>query len=751
MPILINNKQFTDEWGNVTSFYKSNAGDKVTVKFDITANIYADSVGNPFIFNPLLNEVQTSGTAFEQEGFRFGDLVQCVIYNSDGSAVVTSWAAFITYIDGTVLRLDAMPSIPDVTLQEIFQIRTTAIRDSLQLNINHIPNGATDGDLSLIDAEQTALKFDSLTLQTIGTTLNGVAVGKQSGQYVYSATLKRNADGADDETIYELTIVFANSGLYDETWFQSADCLKLFCRMLFSRFANEPFEQTQLIYNDNANTGRFNEPHNVGVFNATLVQGVDEIDYSTPTVLTIKVDGAITDLGIGGSYIPTNDDYYKSKPLPQQNYGYLLPTTELAVGTFNSQVNPDNGAGWSINVTSVTTLGTVTTIVATFTPNSQFTAFVEALEEEDRLFYLWVKCGNLNLLAFADQLTKQPPVGGDLVFTEKEEFIVHGDNDLTIAPVVLMDVIDTEDDVAFLGKFLMDKNGNYTALRCRIEAFNDVTLDDFTLFETVFNFGSVQVDGSGVYLFNESLQVIPQLPSTSNKRNATLTRVSSIDTPTQFGVQIYYPMLSDWRYWFQQLNANAFFYPNQNKNWQGYSQVGDWQVRMEFDLIKDGLNYTYAKEITIRDYNADDDINSSIEYIRVSDNTVVSGLIFGELMRIKSTHDNLAGTWSNKAWGMITIEPKEQSPRYISSTVVEYDGNIGNPLYPITGNTATLTITGSVATIECYLDTTKLSGTDFSIGAKIFDGEAREGGNKVTSPDNIQKLTSPDNANKTMA
>jgi hypothetical protein len=66
---------------------------------------------------------------------------------------------------------------------------------------------------------------------------------------------------------------------------------------------------------------------------------------------------------------------------------------------------------------------------------------------------------------------------------------------------------------------------------------------------------------------------------------------------------------------------------------------------------------------------------------------------------------------------MITIEPTESAPRWISSTAIDYDGNLLNPLTPITGLTATLTFPSpEVAQIECFFDPNKIN---LSNGAKF--------------------------------
>lgn len=754
MPILITNKEFLDEWGNSTSFYRSNAGDRITMRLGLKSVIYLSSGANPFILDPQQYLITSGGASFEAEGFRVGDTVEARITNALGT-FIAGWSTTCNYVDGNVMGLVSIPTWYDTTQQQIiYFVVVGRNRQSIECALNHIDNLVPANDFSLIDGEATRFTFTSIDTIPVGNTQNAIIVGNQSGQYLESASLTRLPDPAISDTAYVLNVVFVNSGIYDESWFDSSNCLKVFLRMLWSSFEGEPFDRTQVTYSDTANTGWFNEAHNSDQINAVLVQGVTEIDYTVNTSFQIIVDGLITELGIGASYIPLLDSSYKNRPLNQGTYGMLLPTSNLSVTTYTSQQNPDTTASYEIQVTAINTIGVSTTVIdAVFIPTPDFTTMMESKEDGDRTFYLWVKCGNLNLLAFHDQLTTTPPEGGELIMEVSKPFIDHADNTNDGSGINLTSRFDTEDDLAYYGSFLMDKNGDYSTFKVRIEAYNTVTDEDFTLKENTFSFAGTQISNTGVYLIDQTLSINPQLPTTSNKRDAILKLEPSIDTLTQFGVSIYYPILLDWRYWLQQLNADTDFYPNQNKNWQQYSSTGNWTLRMELELIKDGLSYTHSDPIVIFDYDNDAQVLSTIQYIRESDSLVVTALIDNEIMRIKSTHKNLLGSWSPDTWGMLTCEPKEGQPRFISSTVIDFDNDISNPLYPISGETkAFLTLSLDTATIECLCDTSKLNGTNFSIGAKIKDdGTPLPPLYKTMAPDDMIKTMAPDDVFKTLA
>jgi hypothetical protein len=243
-------------------------------------------------------------------------------------------------------------------------------------------------------------------------------------------------------------------------------------------------------------------------------------------------------------------------------------------------------------------------------------------------------------------------------------------------------------------------------------------LSDFTLQQVVFDFSSIPFSNDGRYLLNQSLNVVLSLPGTSLKRACILKLEPTMDTAEEYGVSIYFPVLLRWEYWLPQLNADVDFVPNQNKNWQQYNALGDWLLRMELELIEDGLARQYHKQITDSVYNADDNITTTIELIRETTGQIVNIMIDGEQMRVRSTHTLISGDWEQaETWGMITIEPYESAPRQICSTVVPYDPSQANPLAPISGLFAELTFPApNIAVIECFLNPNVIN---LQNGAKI--------------------------------
>ena len=723
MPILINSTTFTDNFGNTLPFYKGNAGDKFSINFNISSIIRMTSVGNPLTIDTSLNQVLSPSVSWIKEGFRVGDPVLITIHNSGGSPAFQFYSE-ITYVDDTMCDFTDMGVWYDITAGQFISIvalkvGTTNIkaRGELEATFNHIKNSVPTGASSLIDAEVSRIMFPDTQLMAVGASINGLLVGNQSGQFIESATLTRNAQQADSFFNHTLTIEFINSGIYDEAWFFSNECLKVFNKLAWAVVSGEPFAKTEQTYNYNANTGFFNEPNNSSVLDASLVTGVPELDYAFPTTFDIVVDGSLTDMGIGSAYKSIDDTYYRNKLLPQQRLTMIIPSSDVTLSPYSSFLNGD-GAGYDLEVNSIGSVGSVHTINITMTPNAQFATFMAGRDEGDRLFYLWIKCGNLNLLGFEGQLTTSPPIGGALDMIQDYGYLDHSENVTDTFGNASGFVADIEDDIAYIGRFMLDKNQVYESFTARLEAYDTVTEEDFTLQQISFNFSSVQFSNDGRYLLNETQNTVSGLQSTNVKRNAILVLDPTLDTATQYGVKIYVPWLLNWRYWIPKQGVSVDFYPNQNDNWQQYSGFDNWIVRTELQLMKEGLAYVHSNDVIINDYDAEDNIDSEIKIFLQPTNNEVTAVPADSMLIVQSTHANLLGNWdTTKVWGELTVEQFENSPRTNSSTVVPFDNNSSSPLSPITGNLIELTYpTPDVAKMRYTFDSSKI---DLSGGVKF--------------------------------
>jgi hypothetical protein len=721
MPIQIINKQYTDVFGNNLGYYQSNAGDKTTLKLTIHSSILLSSQSSPFQLNLSVYpyEITSPSSSWIEEGFRLGDTVQVRVYDPFSATPINTYTSTIMYIDDNVIGLSQMLGWYDITQQQYVVIQTVGRdRDTLELLGNQVLNNTAGSEFSLIDGEVTRLRFTGINSISVGTTLTGVQTGNRSGQFEVDATLKRIADPGGSERAYELTYKFINSGAYDSNWFFTSNCLKQYLKLEWASLANEPYGKTIKVFNDAANTGWFNEAHNTSVIDATLVQGIDYLDYQFTTTGQFVIDSASTDYGFGAAYISIDTAYYKNRPFNQSEITMVIPSSEFTVGVpISSELN-EFGAGYTLEITNITTVGTLHTVDFEFIPNAAFNTFFDSLELGNRNFYVWAKWGTVNLLLFSGELETTPPIGGPLT-PVRVDFFDHSEQ---LTEAVNNDVNNRgniEDDFGFSGIFRLDEGVQYESMTARIEAYNTVTEESFTLNQVFFDFTSVPFNGTQ-HLLNLTIPVQSQLPSTSVKRDASLFLLPSANITGEYGINLYFPFLYRWEYWLPQNNADADFYPNdQTKNWYPYGNTGDWTVRLYVQLIKDGLAYIYDNNVVIYNYDNDPEIDQEIELYRVSTGQNVQVVIDGEQHRVVATHTLTDGTgWDQLGtWGMITVEPTESSPRYIVSTVVPYDYNPSNPLSPISGLLVNIDYPlPNVAVMECYFDPTIM---DLSNGVKF--------------------------------
>jgi hypothetical protein len=743
MPIQIETQSFEDIFGNVLPYYQANPGDISTAIFRVRSAIRLSSVNNPLTYDPVLQQITSSTISWLEEGFRVGDWVLFVRYNSQGSGLGQAWTQ-INYVDDFVCDLDFfaasfMPNIQNGESLVFLAVEgngsfTARSRDNLDTLINQVLNTSSGAPQSLIDGEVTRAVFPGVAALLPGGTVAGQLVGNQSGNYLASAVIERDPDGADGFLRHSITFQFSQSGAYNEAWFDSGTCLKAFLRLEWASIGGEPYERAVETFDFDANTGFYDQAHNSSIANSVLVQGITELDYCQPKTFDLIVDGPTSEIGIGAQYISTDPSYYKNRIFPQQNISMLTSTFEAVPGVTNSQIN-EFGAQYSVEINSINSIGSVTTVNITFTPNAQFASFIEGRDIDDRLFYLWIKCGNINHAAYETQLLCEPVTSGPLVMVQDFGYLDHSENVTTIAGNQTGFIADTEDDIGYLGTFLLTKGETFDNFIVKIEAFNTGNNQDFTLQQVVFSFAGVQISNDGRYLLNESATSVTTLPTTSEKREFLLVLEPTLDTPTEYGVKIYAPWLLDWRYWIEKTDANVDFFPTQNQNWEQYDDPADWVIRTELQLVKDGFAQVHTNELSVLPYDAEDDLEGTIELLIESTLQVVQVAPTNTLMRIRYTEVNQTGAFDpSLVWGMVTVEPKESGPRSICSSVVPYDGNTQNPLTPLiptVGEVINIQFPQpDTAVFECLFDTSKI---DLTNGVKI-GGKIKENDKSVDDP-----------------
>jgi hypothetical protein len=747
MPVQIQTKQYLDVFGTYLTYYKANAGDEQDIEFTLTESISVQSSNSVLLNLDPVNDVVTwVGGDFQDEGFRVGDSVVFTKYDSTG-AVITTILTSVTAVAGDQLDVVSIPFWYDFTVGEIMSIFVRGrAREGCRLNINHVQNGTTGNAFSLIDGEVTTFLFDLLLVSPV----TGIQVGKSSGQFAIRATLNLTAVTPTVRD-YTLTLKVVQSGIYSQAPFNFANSLKLYVQMNWQSLVGEPYANLATIISDDSNNGWFDEAFNLELIDASLVQPINYIAYDVPTSGQFVVDSASLNYGFGSCYISDDEAYYKNRYYTQSEIGMLIPTSIPTGPAFISSLN-EFGAGYDFLITGITTVGTIQTIDFTFTPNANFVTFMQARPETDRLFYVWARYGNVNLLVYQDQLITQPAVGGPLIL-QNSDYFDHSENVITGSGIEVGYNANVEDDLAFFGNFRIPFNALCTNFTAKIESFNSLTNEAFTLQSVTFLIANIpQV--AGKYIIGLTAPVFNQFQTTSEKRIAILELDPSNDTITEYGVKIYFPFLYRWEYWLPQINADADFFPNnQTRNWVPYGNQYPWSLKLNLQLIQENLAFNYIDSLRIFDYDSDPNVFQTIELYIDSTNQNVGVVVQGGLMRVVATHELLDGSsWANNVWGQITVEPTESAPRWWCSTAVNFDGNLQNPLSPLSGLLMAITYpTPSIARMECFFDPSKINlqnGCKFTTKIKactspfsLLGKQMTTGGTKQMTTGGIKQIT----------
>lgn len=702
------------------TYLKSNAGDTEIAVIDVVEEISVASGSNILSHNAAQKTISWGNGNFLTEGFRPADDIEITIYDAAGG-VVSQVNRTISAVDATfIVYSGAAITWYDQTAGQTIEILIdskggTVKRKGLLLDINHIPNSSSGTEFSLIDGEVTRFSFD-LTGTVFNQIVPGVQVGLKSGQFVSFAQVqdKTNYTTSPNRRSYRITIATVQSGVYDSSYFNFSNCLKLYIKQNWQRDVGDPNNMLQYSIGDQAETGWFDEAFNTGVINSALVQGIPILDYFAPTSGQFSVDYAPGQFFFGAAYVPTDEAYYKQQPYNQSQLSMIAPTqgNNIYPLTFSTAFPNPSGGAFTFVISNPQTVGTITTFDYTFTPNLQFATFIESRDEGDRLFRLWVRAGNVNWLLFNDQLTREPQPGTPLNVVVSN-FQDHSENytDTNVTQGGFQGNV--EDDLSFIGKFIVPFGTVIDSVTASLEAYNTATNESFILQSATFDFGSVPLV-FGAYPISQQQTIFNFLQDTNVKKVAELVRDSSVDNATDYGFRIHFPMVYKWEYWLPQTNANAEFYPNeQTQDYVPYGTTANWELRFKLASLEQGVEHAYEETIIIKDYDSDQYIDQDITLIRDLDNTQVSVVIEGEIMRVVATHtlNKPLENWViPSVWGMITVEPKEAGPRWDCSTVVPFDNNPLNPLTPLSGSFCDLTFpSGNVARMECFFNSNKIN------------------------------------------
>lgn len=753
MPITLINSTFTDSFNQTFKVFTANAGDKTTCKFTVLEDI--SIITTPTVFfniNSLVKSITLSGNnaSFIKEGFRVGDIIIFNAFDGNDALVINKTTTIVSLSDTELIYssdIGVFHGNPNSsTTWLIYKITT---RSSFNLSLNFIAdsnNVATPSLGSLIDGQETRLGLASnisLNVLAVNDFTTLVPSGKKSGSFAisnYKITRKANVNRIANAPSfvtkkYEIEFVIENPNILFEEKFKGSNCLKLVALMKFSLNQNDN-TPTELYYNSNANTGWFDEPYNAGTANSELTQ------YNIPTLYYNNVgianqvafsfalrnfDYLVYDgFEIGASYV-TLSDYNKNKKDDQSTL--LFSGTNKYV--YNGSLPTSLNCVADISLTTVTNTdfnGYRLSVVNGNISFSQFYSdFFDGRNEDDRRIIIWVKCGNVNHILFDGDLQKKMPVGIEI--TPVTNFYTQENNNSTYADVTQTPsnslspyTCNIQDNVNLFSEFQLKKTDVNTSVIASIVAVKEVNneiVDEFTLDEMSFGLSQQNWDVWGTLYSDRQYN----LPNASSKKQGFLKLKNVVDANTKV-FRLSYPVMINWRYWLTETNASSIFIGNQtnNKNWRNYSldSLG-YNTYYKLQIERNGVfDYKY-QIISFWNYDETGVFTSTIQLFDADTNAVLTSMVLGKKIKVKATHI-YNKIFEYDGWGDIMIETTESNPSWLLSSIVPHQTNTQNPLYPITGTTATYTIVNATTrTIECYLDTSKLVGSSFTISSKICD------------------------------
>jgi len=676
-----------------------------------------------------------------------------------------------------------------------------ATNQTIQNNVEFEFNLPPDGSLStnsVIDGEVN--KFTALNTG-IGQTAM-VPGNNKSGGIFKDVTVERTQSGFASAFTIKYKYMqwgFVQPGTINPTYYNGAGQLVPVTRIKTSNINGAV--DTFLTTSDNPNdsVGFYDESLNNGInpFTKTGIQWTDSLgnpitalNFSGTSNFKAQITGPSQNsdhrFRIGLIWRPEDQGVYSNRPEGLGNSLLLnAPENDFALSTtpdttVYAGLEDSTGAKWDLTNIKIESVGPGIEVSGTVIPNAACTNLFGAIPDGSRKSTLWISLGEevfpdpnssgdflvptvgrVSLRLFDEDNIDAPVLGVQIPDVIEEKLLDHGGNDITdfTNPNTT-----TEDDVLYRSAFLLPDNLIVEGLRARIYAYDESVspVNEFIIDTGVFiDFSNIVIQ-NGQYqpIFNQSRNF--NLPPTTDRNHISLVRKPSIDIAGKYGLELEYGFLNDWRYWLNQNNAHGdFFDPNpntnpvpsspdvndnngKNKNWQRFSTIGNWKLRVSYFLIKDGISDFNHLPFKIRPYEDDADVSLVTTIKELVGNTIVTTPLEDRLHEITAVF-----TWNQNfadEWVEFTIEDHEGGNRWVMSSVHDQGGVGSNPFKPITGETAIQVVGNGTMTLTCKanLNTVGINVNKISISYRVYsspNGHATVVGGKQKTDGSYKQLT----------
>jgi hypothetical protein len=756
MSLQIINRKFTDYQNRGLSFPFFQGWDSLfaiyTVQVDFSVQL---SISNQLVVSGTTLSLTTGN--WEDFGFFAGASVTGTYTHATGGAHTIPSGTTVNFVDGAIMTLNLGSGSLSDGSASIGVITCNEIPNAFEVEFNLVPNtSGAENQFSLIDGEVN--RFSVLT-DGMGVSTPPIAftrIGSNfSGGSVMNASIDRLAD-ISGKQVFEITIAFKNWTIKNLDLFLTANCVKPWIRIkVFPEYQNPTVSIDVTNTPSDAQTGAFNEVGNGGIPDYSVqsilwqnesTETLPTFDYSQNSIFTAVIDGVFTSTSVFNLawYFDSVDDAdYKNLPLPIDN-NLMLVTYEdpLVIGSNPNLVGFTrfDGSGLELREIEITESGSSAIISGKFIPNDDFIAFIESKEEFNRNFRLAIRVENPNLrdnfirpvwLDVDSQImTKQIiPLGSYPLMIDYRSY----GHDGTLNPRKLF----IEDDFQTSNTLRLPYNNDFTGITLGMIALNTITGEKFILESSTCNLTDFPTLIDGTKPISKTINLPINLSPTNPHKTIVWERQEFLDDSTGYAIRLSYSSVINWKYWEEQINANIFFFPNQNKDWLNF-QSGDWGVYYAVQIDTQDGQYQDGYYQDLKDYN-DWDGSTFWNYYK-EDMTPITKPLIDEITIIKATHTNI-NSFDDSAyyWGQMTVEPNETNPRWDISSVYDTLPNPSSPLIPLVGETRLkLIIDGTNMETWCRFDPTKLSDpSNVSFTSRIFnellkEDNPAENRNKVT-------------------
>ncbi len=782
----------------VVDWLLGNVGDwqklTLTTRFAVEIKFTTQSI---LMVEGTSDMVITNGAGWSSYGFDVGDEINFEFryrfYDTDGNLDVETMFTHtrnVTAINGVTMTVDGA-SLADGTFNTFPYNSNQVKADQVIVWADKRPEGAilTYGHIENADADSfnlssfidgTKTRIAALNMHTMGTSLVPMDfMGNQSGMSIKSAMVAYIAKIGTHSYDFTFELEFMLSSFFEDLTnfetqtapsqvFDASSLTDNFEIIGFPEWNNPNLQIKNVMANTKrlGNTGWFNENFN-GLDNNFTLKSVEYTDVLTSQPLQrlsygseVRVKAVIGGVGsladgltknsLGFIWLPEEESYYKVHETPfHENLkvntaggfgsGVFVNSPTAGVTTYNGfSIDSDT----RMDVKDVHFYEDSGDLVyeATWKPTPEFTAFVDALDEADRNYALWISVADRTIVTnFSDRVNILldynymeifiAPVGAWSPMAI--DFYNHPQSGVG-AKIGCGGNIFVEDDILTRADFNVDiADVIPNAIQFTIEAVNTTTLERFELQKFKVDLSIFPIDGAGVPQWNYNDIRGFKLEVGNNKNWVKVQRNASTDLGTSYGYTAYFAYKVRWEDWILRTGVPADFFDNTllnngfNNDWFHYFETVGWEVRFAIylDAIKDGVSVRYLneKQIIIKDYESNALIDEEWKFIRESDSTTLVGgtdpisgkplgvILDNEFIIIEVKYTKLTGSWASisEVYGTICFEVDKGGGQFDFRQLSSYWGREADcPLVPLVGETKLkMTLATSTTIImSCRLD-----------------------------------------------